>query len=101
MVEKTVLSLSYGRIIVKPEEKLHGLVPESFETYQIVDPGDIIVRTTDLQNDKNSLRIGRSRNRGIITAAYMCLNTTDRVLNDFGYQILNTYDLLPRCTSST
>lgn len=29
--EKTVLSLSYGRIVVKPPEKLHGLVPDSFE----------------------------------------------------------------------
>ena len=36
--EKTVLSLSYGQIVVKPPEKLHGLVPSSFETYQIVDP---------------------------------------------------------------
>ncbi|MGE5597929.1 MAG: restriction endonuclease subunit S, partial [Bacteroidota bacterium] len=93
MAEKTVLSLSYGRIIVKPEEKLHGLVPESFETYQIVNPGNIIVRTTDLQNDKTSLRIGHVKNRGIITSAYMCLETTERVLNEFGYQILNAYDL--------
>jgi len=94
MVEKTVLSLSYGRIIVKPPEKLRGLVPESFETYQIVDPGNIIVRTTDLQNDHTSLRIGHSRNRGIITSAYLCLETTDRVSNEFGYQFLNAYDLL-------
>lgn len=94
MVEKTVLSLSYGRIVVKPPEKLRGLVPESFETYQIVDPGNIIVRTTDLQNDHTSLRIGHSRNRGIITSAYLCLETTDRVSNEFGYQFLNTYDLL-------
>lgn len=34
--EKTVLSLSYGDVIVKPEEKLTGLMPESFETYQLV-----------------------------------------------------------------
>ena len=27
LAEKTVLSLSYGRIVVKPEDKLHGLVP--------------------------------------------------------------------------
>ena len=94
MVEKTVLSLSYGRIIVKPPERLRGLVPESFETYQIVDPGNIIVRTTDLQNDHTSLRIGRSQNRGIITAAYMCLETTGRLSNEFGYQFLNAYDLL-------
>lgn len=32
----TVLSLSYGKIIVKKTDELTGLVPESFETYQIV-----------------------------------------------------------------
>ena len=94
MIEKTVLSLSYGRIIVKPPDKLRGLVPESFETYQIVEPGNIIVRTTDLQNDQASLRIGHAKDRGIITSAYMCLETTGRVSNEFGYQYLNTYDLM-------
>lgn len=94
MVETTVLSLSYGRIIVKPLEKLRGLVPESFETYQVVDPGNIIVRSTDLQNDQKSLRIGIARDRGIITSAYMCLQTIGGMTSEFGYQILNTYDLL-------
>ncbi|WP_084062714.1 restriction endonuclease subunit S [Arenimonas malthae] len=94
MAEKTVLSLSYGRIVIKPEEKLRGLVPESFETYQIVEPGNIIVRTTDLQNDRNSLRIGHAKDRGIITSAYLCLETNSQVENEFGYQYLNAYDLL-------
>ncbi len=94
MLERTVLSLSYGRIMVKPQEKLHGLVPESFETYQIVDPGNIVVRTTDLQNDQTSLRVGYSEHRGIITSAYLCLRTTDRVTTQFGYQFLNACDLL-------
>jgi len=94
MIEKTVLSLSYGQIIVKPEEKLHGLVPESFETYQIVDPGNIIIRTTDLQNDKVSLRVGLVKDRGIITSAYLCLQVKQRLLKDYGYLLLNAYDLL-------
>jgi len=94
LVESTVLSLSHGRIIVKAPEKLRGLVPESFETYQIVEPGNIIVRTTDLQNDQTSLRVGHVNHRGIITAAYMCLETKPIVLNEFGYQYLNAYDLL-------
>lgn len=92
MKEKTVLSLSYGRIIVKPIEKLHGLVPESFETYQIVNPGDIVVRTTDLQNDHTSLRIGMVRNRGIITSAYLALKLDSEVNPDFGFQFLNVWD---------
>ena len=89
-----MLSLSYGQIIVKPAEKLHGLVPESFETYQIVDPGNIVVRTTDLQNDRTSLRVGIAQRRGIITSAYMCLQVDDSLSPDFGYLVLNAYDLL-------
>ncbi len=90
--EKRVLSLSYGRIVVKPEG-LRGLMPDSFETYQIVEPGDIIIRSTDLQNDKTSLRIGIVRDHGIITSAYICMKITGVVLPEFGYQLLNTYDL--------
>ncbi len=93
LIETTVLSLSYGRIVVKPLEKLRGLVPASFETYQIIDPGDIVCRPTDLQNDQNSLRFGLARNRGIITSAYMSLRTTGRLDSDFGYLLLHAYDI--------
>ncbi len=92
MKEKTVLSLSYGRIVIKPPEKLHGLVPESFETYQIVNPGDIVLRTTDLQNDHTSLRVGMVRDRGIITSAYLALRVNVGVSPDFGFQFLNVWD---------
>src|SRR6266545_2181771 len=88
MAEKRVLSLSYGRIVIKSEDKLHGLVPESFETYQIVNPGDIIIRSTDLQNDWNSLRVGLVRDRGIITSAYLCFRTTGTLSPEYGYQLL-------------
>lgn len=92
MKEKTVLSLSYGRIVIKPAEKLHGLVPETFETYQIVNPGDIVLRTTDLQNDHTSVRVGMVRDRGIITSAYLALRTTLGVNPEFGFQFLNVWD---------
>lgn len=93
-IEKTVLSLSYGKIVIKPPEKLYGLVPESFETYQIVNKGNIIVRSTDLQNDKVSLRIGLVKNKGIITSAYLCLRTTEKITYEFAYYLLHAYDLL-------
>src|SRR5690606_12639659 len=73
MISNNVLSLSYGKIIEKPVEKLTGLVPENFETYQLVYKGDIIFRPTDLQNDKVSLRTGLSKFNGIITSAYINL----------------------------
>lgn len=92
MKEKTVLSLSYGRIVVKPPEKLRGLVPESFETYQVVNPGDIILRTVDLQNDHTSLRVGMVRDRGIITSAYLALRVKADLLPEFAFQYLNVWD---------
>jgi type I restriction enzyme S subunit len=91
--ETTVLSLSYGQIVIKPEGKLHGLVPASFETYQIVEPDDIIIRPTDLQNDWNSLRFGLSHHLGIITSAYMCFQTQAVMSREYGYLLLHTYDL--------
>ncbi len=87
MKESTVLSLSYGNIIIKPEEKLVGLVPESFETYQIVYPGDIIIRCTDLQNDQTSLRTGLAQNKGIITSAYINLG----IIGDNHPEYLHAY----------
>lgn len=87
MIENTVLSLSYGHIVIRPEEKLTGLVPESFETYQLVEPGDIIVRCMDLQNDKVSLRTGLSKSKGIITNAYLNL----KVNSDFESRFIHYY----------
>ncbi len=93
MIESTVLSLSYGRIVVKPSEKLHGLVPESFETYQIVDPGDIIVRPTDLQNDWNTIRVAIAHERGIITSAYICFRARKPLTAEYAHLLLLAYDL--------
>lgn len=94
MVETRVLSLSYGNIIIKPMEKLKGLVPESFETYQIVEPGNIIIRSTDLQNDHISLRVGLVKDKGIITSAYLCFEVQNQVFPDYLYLLLHSLDLL-------
>lgn len=89
-----VLSLSYGRIIKRNVENNFGLLPESFESYNIVEEGDIILRLTDLQNDKKSLRVGLSRETGIITSAYLTLRPKRSidVLSEYLYWLLYTYD---------
>src|SRR5688572_2940377 len=92
MREKQVLSLSYGTVVVKSEERMTGLLPESFETYQIVEPGDIIIRGTDLQNDKTSLRTGLAHDRGIITKAYLCLRVKEEFDPRFMHYILYSLD---------
>ena len=58
-----------------------------------MEPRDIIIRPTDLQNDWNSLRFGLSHNRGIITSAYLCFHTTDLLTQEYGHLLLHTYDL--------
>jgi len=91
--EKNLLSLSYGKLKRKDIETSLGLLPESFETYQIVNKGNIILRLTDLQNDWTSLRVGLARERGIITSAYLCLRFSKQINPVFAYYVLHTYDL--------
>lgn len=93
MKEKNLLSLSYGKLKRKDIETSFGLLPESFETYQIVSEGNIILRLTDLQNDWTSLRVGLARERGIITSAYLCLRFSKWVYPVYAYYLLHVYDL--------
>jgi type I restriction enzyme S subunit len=94
MIDNNLLSLSYGKIIRKDIDTTSGLLPESFETYQIVHKGNIILRLTDLQNDKNSLRVGLVEETGIITSAYLCLKSAENILPEYAYKLLYTYDIL-------
>lgn len=69
-----LLSLSYGKIIKKNISTADGLLPVSFEGYNIVNKNDIVLRLTDLQNDQRSLRTGLVTEKiGIITSAYVTL----------------------------
>ena len=67
-----VLSLSYGSIRRRVMDNT-GLLPESFNTYNVIEDGDVVLRLTDLQNDQRSLRVGLCHEQGIITAAYTTL----------------------------
>ncbi|MDY7580088.1 restriction endonuclease subunit S [Herbaspirillum sp. RTI4] len=92
MVEDNLLSLSYGSIVKKDINTNDGLLPESFETYQIVRPGDIIFRLTDLQNDKRSLRTAVVSTKGIITSAYVAVSPKSIEPRYFNY-LLRAYDV--------
>ncbi len=90
--ESNVLSLSYGNIIPRDVETNFGLLPESFNTYQVISCGDVILRLTDLQNDKNSLRVGLAKQKGIITSAYLKLKANSDINPNFLYRLLHSYD---------
>ncbi|WP_321404475.1 restriction endonuclease subunit S [Maridesulfovibrio sp.] len=92
--ETNVLSLSYGSIVRRNIEDNFGLLPESFNTYQIVGLWNIILRLTDLQNDKRSLRVGQVKEKGIITSAYLCLEAASEIYHSYAYKLLHSYDLV-------
>ena len=92
LVETNILSLSYGRVIQKSINRNMGLVPESYETYQIVEQGEVVFRFTDLQNDKRSLRSALVQERGIISSAYMAVSLRNIDSNYFSW-LMRSYDL--------
>ncbi|KPU42705.1 EcoKI restriction-modification system protein HsdS [Oxobacter pfennigii] len=93
-IENNVLSLSYGNIKRRDIDTNMGLLPESFETYNIVEAGNIVLRLTDLQNDHKSLRCGLVKERGIITSAYVTLGKIMDINTNYYYRLLHTFDIM-------
>lgn len=91
--EKNLLSLSYGKIKRKNIDSNDGLLPASFDGYNIIENGDIVLRLTDLQNDHTSLRVGRATEKGIITSAYTTLRPMNKDNSRFLYYLLHAFDL--------
>ena len=90
---QNLLSLSYGKIVRKNIKSKKGLLPASFDTYQVIKEGIIVLRFTDLQNDHKSLRVGLSKEEGIISPAYVCIECKDKINPDYLYLLLHYYDL--------
>lgn len=93
-IKSNILSLSYGELIIKKGQENFGLIPESFDTYQIINPGYLVFRFTDLQNDQKSLRVGHANLRGIITSAYLGLIPRDnRIHSKYFYYLFHSLDI--------
>lgn len=93
LMEQNLLSLSYGRIKRKPIDTSGGLLPESFDGYNIIEANDIVLRLTDLQNDHRSLRVGLASERGIITSAYTTMRPRNQGSAKYLYYLLHTFDI--------
>ena len=91
--EQNLLSLSYGKIKRKNIDTTEGLLPESFDGYNIIEADDIVLRLTDLQNDHKSLRVGLATERGIITSAYLTLRNRSSSMPRFLYYYLHAFDI--------
>ncbi|MDE7262948.1 MAG: restriction endonuclease subunit S, partial [Oscillospiraceae bacterium] len=93
LTERNLLSLSYGKVIKKDIDSNEGLLPASFEAYNVIECGDIVLRLTDLQNDKRSLRTGLCAQRGIITSAYTTLAIRSDDDPAYMHYLLHAYDI--------
>lgn len=94
---QNLLSLSYGRIVRRDIHSDKGLLPASFDTYQLVDKDVIVFRVTDLQNDKKSLRVAIAAEEGIISPAYVCVDTTSPEISaSFLHKILHYHDVITK-----
>lgn len=92
--ENNLLSLSYGRVIRKDINTVDGLLPENYNGYNIIEKDDIVLRLTDLQNDKRSLRTGLVREHGIITSAYTTIKANRELVPEFFQYLLHSYDAM-------
>ena len=91
--EKNLLSLSYGKVKRKSIDTVEGLLPESFDGYNIIEKDDIVLRLTDLQNDHTSLRVGLAEERGIITSAYLTIRNRSNFCPKYFYYYLHSFDI--------
>lgn len=93
MKETNLLSLSYGKIVRKNIDDNEGLLPMSFETYNVVYKDNIIFRLTDLQNDKRSLRTAICKEKGIITSAYIAVKLKESESSNYMQYLFYSYDI--------
>lgn len=91
--EANLLSLSYGKIVRKDINTSEGLLPQSFDGYNIISNGDIVFRLTDLQNDKKSLRTGLCLETGIITSAYVTIRARQKLCSAYFHYLVHSYDV--------
>ena len=86
----TLLSLTKQGIIPRNLENAIGKFPSSFDTYQVVEAGDLIFCLFDI--DETPRTVGLSRLNGMITGAYTRFMCGDRNLREFLFLLYLSLD---------
>ena len=81
--EYTLLSLTKQGIIPRDLENAVGKFPSSFDTYQVVEAGDLLFCLFDI--DETPRTVGLSSLNGMITGAYTRFVCRDPSLREFLY----------------
>ena len=81
--EYTLLSLTKQGVIPRNLDEPTGKFPESFDTYQAVEPGDLIFCLFDV--DETPRTIGVAKQKGMVTGAYTRFVCTNETTREFTY----------------
>lgn len=76
------LALTMNGVIKRSKEDNNGLQPEKFETYQVLNEGELVFKLIDLQNISTS-RVGLSPFNGLVSPAYIIIKRNGEVLSEF------------------
>ena len=86
----TLLSLTRRGVIPRDVDNAFGKFPSSFDTYQVIEPGDLVFCLFDI--DETPRTVGRSRLRGIVTGAYARFVCADVDTREFLYLLYLSLD---------
>ena len=86
----TLLSLTRRGIVPRDVDNAFGKFPSSFDTYQVIEPGDLVFCLFDI--DETPRTVGRSRLRGMLTGAYTRFVCGDVDTTEFLYLLYLSLD---------
>lgn len=78
------LSLTMSGVLPRSREATDGLQPESFDSYQLLKPGQLVFKLIDLQNVSTS-RVGLSGDEGLVSPAYLVVEPSAKVIPRYAY----------------
>lgn len=85
------LALTLNGVIKRSKDDDEGLQPDTFDSYQILNPGDFVFKMIDLQNISTS-RVGKSPFLGLVSPAYLRFEPSPLIDSDFYYYyLMNLY----------
>ncbi len=93
LAERNVLLLNDGKIVKKDIKLSDGELASAYENYQIVFPGNIILRLTEFRGGQTGNRVGLVTEQGIISSSYVCLKVMDNILPEYLYLQLHIADI--------
>lgn len=88
--DDNILSLTYAGVINKDTSTNMGLLPTSYETYQIFYKNDLAFKLIDLANIKTS-RVGIVHEKGIMSPVYIRLQPSRSIFSRFFFYLYTYY----------